>query len=181
MNDIIVAPFSNSAIRDWPPGHVAALIGLLLAERAIDARVRIIGAPSQRLGACEIVRFHPADRVMNDCGRMNWPDVLMALRDAACVVGNNSGIAHAAGAYGTPTVCIFGGSHQRSEWRPRGQHVVVVSRAIGCSPCHLDHGHLSPFNKACLREIAPATVRDAMMAIMNRAGTMLPRDERIEA
>jgi ADP-heptose:LPS heptosyltransferase len=178
MNHIIVAPFSNSVIRDWPPSHVAELIGLLLEESAIDGCIRVVGAPGQRLRACEIVRCHPADRVVNECGRMSWPDVLSALRNAACVVGNNSGIAHASGAFGTPTVCVFGGSHQRLEWRPRGQHVVVVSRAIGCSPCHLDHGHLSPFGKACLREITPAVVRDAMLAIMKRAGTMRVQTDR---
>lgn len=171
MNDVIVAPFSNSAIRDWPAAHVAELIGLLLAEPAIIGRIRVVGAPGQRLGACEIVRFHPADRVTNECGRLGWEDVLAALRTAACVIGNNSGIAHVAGSYATPTVCVFGGSHQRLEWRPRGPNVLVLSRAIGCSPCHLDHGHLSPYGKACLRDIAPATVRDAVITIMTQAQT----------
>jgi ADP-heptose:LPS heptosyltransferase len=171
MNDIIVAPFSNSPIRDWPSAHVTELIGLLL-EAPGTSRIRVVGAPNQRLGACEIVRFHPADRVTNECGRMAWPTVLDALRSAACVIGNNSGIAHVAGALGTPTVCVFGGSHQRMEWRPRGNHVVVLSRAIGCSPCHLDHGQLSPYSKACLRNIAPVAVRDAALMIMAQAGTV---------
>ncbi|WP_242098001.1 glycosyltransferase family 9 protein [Sphingomonas sp. CROZ-RG-20F-R02-07] len=169
MSDIIIAPFSNSAIRDWPASHVSELIGMLLEESAVTGRIRVVGAPGQRLGACEIVRFHPADRVINECGRLAWPEVLDALRVAACVVGNNSGIAHVAGALGTPTVCVFGGSHQRMEWRPRGAHVIILSRAIGCSPCHLDHGHLSPYGKACLRDITPDSVRDAVLKIMVQA------------
>lgn len=169
MNDIVVAPFSNSAIRDWPATHVSTLIGLLLDEPTIRGRIQVVGAPGQRLAACEIVRFHPADRVVNQCGRMAWPTVLDALREAACVIGNNSGIAHVAGSFGTPTVCVFGGSHQRMEWRPRGDHVIVLSRAIGCSPCHLDHGHVSPYGKACLRDITPESVRDAVVTAMTRA------------
>lgn len=169
MSDIIIAPFSNSAIRDWPVGHFSELIGLLLEQIGRDRRVRVIGSANQKLGASEIVRRHPADRVANDCGRMTWPAVLGALRDAACVIGNNSGIAHVAGYLGAPTVCVFGGSHQRLEWGPRGENVVVLSRAIGCSPCQLDHNCISPFGKACLREIAPKTVADAALMVMNRA------------
>lgn len=171
MNDIIVAPFSNSAIRDWPAGHFAQLIGLLLEAPAVNGAIRVVGAPNQRLGACEIVRFYPAERVSNECGRMAWSVVLNTLRTAACVIGNNSGLAHVAARLGTPTVCVFGGSHQRLEWRPRGRHVMVVSRAIGCSPCQLDHGSLSPYSKACLRDIKPETVRDAALAIMVEAQT----------
>lgn len=170
MTDIVVAPFSNSPIRDWPAEHFAELIGLLRARGAADGgRIQVIGTPNQRLAACEIVRYHPADHVVNQCGRMAWDAVLAVLDAARCVIGNNSGIAHLAGSMGTPTVCIFGGSHNRAEWRPRGGNVVLLSRTIGCSPCQLDHGHASPYRKACLRDIAPATVADAAMMIMNRA------------
>lgn len=169
MSAIIVAPFSNSAIRDWPVGHYAEMIGLLLARIPCDRQVHVIGTPNQRLGACEVVRRHPADRVVNRCGRMDWDAVLAAVRDACCVIGNNSGIAHVAGYLGTPTVCVFGGSHQRIEWRPRGPNVVVLSRTIACSPCQLDHGDRSPYRKACLREIAPADVADAAVMMMDGA------------
>jgi ADP-heptose:LPS heptosyltransferase len=180
VKDIVIAPFSNSPIRDWPGTHYADLIGLLLEHLAGDCRIRVTGAANQRLGASEIVRYHPADRVINTCGRLSWDAVLLALRGADCVIGNNSGIAHVSGYFGTPTVCVFGGSHQRLEWRPRGDNVVVLSRVIGCSPCHLDHGHVSPYGKACLREITPKEVAEAAMMMMERATTTDSRAERIE-
>ena len=169
MSDVLIAPFSHSAVRDWPVGHYTSLVGLLLDGLGGDARIRLIGTAGQRLRACDIVCSYPSERVSNDCGRTAWPDLLPALGSARCVIGNNSGIAHAAGAYGTPTVCIFGGSHQRIEWRPRGKNVVLLTRAIGCSPCQLDHGDTSPYNKACLREIEPASVLGAALRIMSRA------------
>lgn len=162
-----MAPFSNSAIRNWPARHYAALVGLLLdTDEASGHPVRIVGTPSQRTRADAIVRTHPADRVTNDCGRLSWPEVAAGLRSAACVIGNNSGIAHLAGHYGVPTVCIFGGSHQRLEWRPLGANVVLLSRAIGCSPCHLDHGGRCGYGLACLGEIRPATVAAAVVSAM---------------
>jgi ADP-heptose:LPS heptosyltransferase len=169
MSDVLIAPFSNSAIRDWPSGHYSDLIGLLLARIDGGARIRVIGTTGQRLGACEIVRPYSSERVINDCGRIAWPVLLSAIGSARCVIGNNSGIAHVAGACGAPTVCVFGGSHERREWRPRGLNVVLVTRAIGCSPCQLDHGDTSPYNKACLRGIEPTAVLDAVLRMMERA------------
>ena len=168
MSDIVVAPFSNSDIRDWPAGHYATLLGLLLERVPEEMRIRVVGTPGQRLRVNEIVRHHPAPRVANECGRLGWPELIEELRRAACVIGNNSGVAHLSGSFGVPTVCIFGGSHQRNEWRPLGASVMLVTRAIGCSPCQLDHNAWSPYDKACLRQIVPATVADAAMMIMAR-------------
>ena len=165
---ILIAPFSNSEIRDWPIEHFAELVGLLLERVPEREVIHVIGTPNQRLGANEIVRKHPTARVVNQCGRLAWSEVVAMIAEASCVVGNNSGIAHLAGHLGTPTVCVFGGSHQRREWRSQGFNVVTVSRAIGCSPCQLDHQSSSPYAKACLREIAPETVAEAGMTIMSR-------------
>lgn len=163
---IVVSPFSNSVMRDWPPEHYAALIEMLLPELPTEEIIRVTGTVEQRPRGNSIVRHHPADRVVNDCGTMPWASVLDLVRSASCVIGNNSGIAHLAGMYGVPTVCIFGGSHQRSEWRPLGDKVVVVTRVIGCSPCHLDHNMRCPFDKLCLREIEPAEVAAAVLNLL---------------
>lgn len=169
MSDILISPFSNSYIRDWPLECFAALAGLLVDMVPADVRIRIIGTPNQRLRACEIVREQPVDRVSNDCGRHAWADVVGLLRSARCIISNNSGIGHLGGHFGVPTVCVFGGSHQRAEWRPLGASVITISRAIGCSPCHLDHGGISPYGKACLRQIEPRTVANAVIAAMARS------------
>jgi ADP-heptose:LPS heptosyltransferase len=171
MNDVLIAPFSNSAVRDWPVDHYATLVGALLGALDGDTRIRVIGTTGQRLRACDIVRPYSSERVVNDCGRTSWPALVAALRTARCVIGNNSGVAHLSGAHGTPTVCVFGGSHERIEWRPRGRHVILLTRAIGCSPCQLDHGDTSPYDKACLRQIEPASVLDAALRVMSRAAT----------
>lgn len=168
MSDILLAPFSNSHIRDWPIGHWRALAGLLLERWTGDGLIRVVGTANQRMGANEIVRPHHPARVVNECGTLPWGELTGELARAALVVGNNSGVAHLAGHCGAPTVCVFGGSHQRLEWRPLGRNVAVVSRVIGCSPCQLDHGQVSWFDKACLRQIEPETVADAAFAVMAR-------------
>ena len=168
MSEIFLAPFSNSEIRDWPLSHFAALIGLLLDQLPGSFNLRVIGAPGQKLRAHEVVRAYPASRVTNECGRLPWPEVVRQLKQAACVVSNNSGVGHLGGYFDVPTVCVFGGSHPRGEWRPLGRSVVLVSRVIGCSPCQLDHSSGSPYSKACLREISPDVVADAVRSAMGR-------------
>jgi ADP-heptose:LPS heptosyltransferase len=130
----------------------------------------VVGSASHRLRANEIVRAYPATRVRNLAGRQSWAEMVRTVRGAACVVVNNSGVAHLAAHFGVPTVEIFAGTHQRREWRARGDSVILLSRAIGCSPCQLDHGQTSPYDKACLRQITPEMVADAMDRAMALAG-----------
>lgn len=170
MSGVLVAPFSNSGIRDWPSTLYRAMIGLLI-EALPDEQVRVIGTANQKLRANEIVRDLPVARVANTCGKSSWGEMVAELRTATCVIGNNSGVAHLGGYFGVPTVCVFGASHQRHEWRPLGRSVILVSRAIGCSPCQLDHGQVSPYDKACLRRIEPRTVVEAALTIIARMQT----------
>ena len=169
MHHIVIAPFSNSSIRDWPAAHFRALIGLLM-ERW-DGTIHIVGAPGQRARAGEIVRPFDSGRVINDCGRTPWGVTMDLISSAACVIGNNSGIAHLAGFAGVPTICIFSGAHQRLEWRPIGANVVTLSRAIVCSPCHFHHAADCPYGLACLDQISPETVFEAAWHLLHAAPT----------
>jgi len=167
MSEILIAPLSHNPLRDWPAGHYADLIHLLLERLEGDVRISLAGSPNQRLILNEIVRPFAADRVFNLCG-LAWNEVVGRIRRSLCVIGNNSGIAHLAGYFGVPTVCIFGGSHQRTEWAPLHPNVVVLSREIGCSPCQFHRVEDCHYGAACLREIAPEAVFQAVIAAMGR-------------
>lgn len=165
MSHIVIAPFSNSDIRDWPAPHYRALIARLVAQW--DGLVRVVGARGQAIRARDIVRPFDANRVVNDCARGGWDETADLIRSAACVIGNNSGIAHFAAFEGVPTVCVFDGAHQRMEWRPIGSHVVTLSRAIACSPCHLHHAAYCPYGLACLEEITPDAVLETVLRLID--------------
>ena len=161
MNPIVIAPFSHSDIRDWPDEHFARLVGLLLPRWA--GEFRIIGTRSQAIRAAAIVRPYDASRVLSDCGRLNSKEMVSLVREAACVIGNNSGITHLSSWLGRPTVCIFGGAHERSEWRPISFSARTVTRSIGCAPCHLHRAADCPYGKACLTGIDPEHVADVVL------------------
>jgi len=169
---IVIAPFSNSGIRDWPGRHYTALIRLLIDGPLGHLPVTVIGMRSHVLRSREIVRALPSDQVVDLCGDLSWSEMVGMLRTAQCIVANNSGVAHLGGHFGVPTISIFAGTHQRREWRALGSDVVVISRAIGCAPCQLDHGQTSPYDKACLREIAPEAVADAVLKAVRRKTLM---------
>jgi ADP-heptose:LPS heptosyltransferase len=166
MRTIVVVPFSNNLIRDWPVGHFARLVDLLLTQLPEDIRIDVVGTRGQRSAANAIVREHAPARVRNLCGHLAWEEVVAQVRAAACLIGNNSGLAHLAALARVPTVCVFGGSHQRTEWGPLGPTSIILSRQIGCSPCQFNHIWECGYGVACLRDIAPEEVADAVLAAL---------------
>ena len=167
MSEIVIAPFSNGDIRDWQPRHFSELTGLLLHRWPGD--IHLIGTRSQATRVADIVRPHDATRVHSQCGRP-WSEVAQLVRNAACVIGNNSGITHLSSWFGVPTVCVFSGSHRREEWHPMAPNAVIISRAIGCAPCHLHRAAQCPYGKACLDEIDAGLVAEAVFAAMEQPG-----------
>jgi len=174
MSEILIAPLSHNPLRDWPVLHYKSLIEILLGQLPKEIAITLVGSPNQRLIVDDIVRPFPADRVFNTCG-LPWNDVIGRTRGARCVIGNNSGLAHLAGLFGVPTVCIFGGTHQRTEWAPLRPNVVVLSRVIGCSPCQYYRTQDCPYDVACLREIAPKTVAESVFRLLQPAARSAKR------
>lgn len=76
---------------------------------------------------------------------------------AEVVVSNDSGLAHLAGAVGSPTIAIFGSTS--SSWTaPLGRRVRVVQRPPVCSPCF---ARTCRIGYACLHAVSPGSVLDA--------------------
>ena len=166
MKTVVIAPFSNSLIRDWPLVRYRALVALLIQDP--DVRVLVVGAASQWVGANEVVRAFPTERVVNSCGYTAWSDVLDQIGRADCVIANNSGLAHIAAGMGRRTLCVFGASHSPYEWMPRGSAVTIVTKRVECSPCGLDSEGACPFGVRCLAEIEPEQVHAECREMLQR-------------
>ena len=151
---VVISPFANERVRQWPSRHFRDLIELIWREHGYT--VLLVGTRGQRAMANDIVRGLSSERVMNACGAMSWGEVVAAVDAAPYVVSNNSGVAHLAAARGRWTLCVFAASHAYSEWMPRGPFVVTVTKALACSPCELGTD-LCPNNVACM-DLKPADV-----------------------
>jgi ADP-heptose:LPS heptosyltransferase len=166
---IIVAPFANERIREWPPEHFRGLTSLILQTDAA-AKVAVVGTRQQRTRANDIIREFPATRVINTCGDLSWSDLLGAIDEAPYVVANNSGVAHLAAERKKWTLCLFAGSHSYVEWAPRGPRVVVCMLDVACSPCGIG-GEKCPNNAICMVGMTPHMVFDKFQRVLNEGNS----------
>lgn len=152
---ILVAPFANERVREWPSAHYRRLIELILRHEG--RLVTLVGTRAQRAKANVIARHFSGQSVINACGSVSWNGLLSAVEFAPYVVGNNSGIAHLAASRGRWTLCIFAASHSPAEWMPRGPRVVVMTKQVSCAPCAIG-GDLCPNGVACMAALQPDDV-----------------------
>jgi ADP-heptose:LPS heptosyltransferase len=151
-NLVVISPFANERMRDWPPDHFRRFIELALRDN--DTRVVVVGTRAQRARANEIVRNFSASDVANACGQMSWSELVATIDSAAYVVANNSGVAHLASSRQRWTLCLFSNSHSYIEWMPRGPRTVVLSRAPACAPCEMG-GDRCPNGRTCMTGLEP--------------------------
>ena len=156
---IVVAPFSNSTVRDWPAAHYAALIDDLVQQHG--ASISLVGAGGQAAQAAHLQSLlaAPTQRaVTNLVGATSWADLGDVLRGADLVICNNSGIGHQAAALGARTLAIYSASHQPQEWGPRGPHARALMMQMACSPCGYERIADCKRDHACMRMITPEMV-----------------------
>jgi ADP-heptose:LPS heptosyltransferase len=165
---IVVAPLSNSTVRDWPLDRYIRLVGMLLAEN--EGYVVLVGSRDQLTSLNQICQRHGGEpRLVNLGGRIDWSELAGVLRRADLVIANNSGVAHLAAACGRPTLAIYSGSHQPQEWGPRGASVHTVTAVVPCSPCGYERLELCPHDHRCMTLIEPETIfRHAVAMLATR-------------
>jgi ADP-heptose:LPS heptosyltransferase len=152
---VVISPFANERVRQWPARNYRELIELIWREHSFPAT--IVGTRGQRAVGNNLVRGLSSQRAANACGLLSWRELMEAVDAAPYVVANNSGVAHLAAIRGRWTLCLFSGSHAYNEWMPRGPRVVTISRAPPCSPCGLGADRC-PNNVACMTELSPSEV-----------------------
>ncbi len=154
---VVVAPVSNSDLRDWPLAHYVTLVRAMV-ER-LDCVVLLVGSRTQAKLLDRIVEESGcAGRVVSLAGHTAWSDMPAVLRGADLVVCNNSGIGHLAASVGAPTLAIYSASHQPQEWGPRGPRSQALMAVVPCSPCGYDRLSECPYEHACMQGLLPESV-----------------------
>jgi heptosyltransferase-3 len=112
----VLHPFSSAADKTWPHANFLALAGHL--ETHLGLETVFIAGPNEDLAAFSTyscVQGAPLEEVKS------------LLAGAALFVGNDSGPAHVAAAFGRPVIVLFGSSEVEN-WRPwRTENVVPTS------------------------------------------------------
>jgi heptosyltransferase-2 len=135
----------------WPLPQVEEFCRLM-SERAT---VVLVGAPSDAPAAMAVSAAAPARSLV---GR-DRPALLTALlSEIDALVSGDTGVAHLAAALGTPAVTLFGPTDPALS-APRGP-ARVLTHPVPCAPCFY---RVCPIEHPCLRDLAPSTVRDAVL------------------
>jgi ADP-heptose:LPS heptosyltransferase len=171
---VAISPFSNSAIRDWPPEHYERLIAEI--HGFYGGEFVLLGSAAQAAALQQLkIRLQAAGvhRVVVEAG-MPMPEVIARLSRTSLVISNNSGIGHLAGALGRPVVAIYSAAHDVDEWGTVGSNVWLLQAEIGCKHCRLDFNEICANDRRCMRDLPPAAVLAVIKTSVVWAGNRLP-------
>jgi heptosyltransferase II len=141
----------------WPLPQVEAFCRLM----AGDVTVVLVGAPSDAEAATAVTAVAPARSLV---GRDRPALLTTLLSEIDVLVSGDTGVAHLAAALGTPSVTLFGPTDPALS-APRGAARVLAHR-VPCAPCFY---RACPIDHPCLRDLAPSTVRDAVLQQLQAA------------
>lgn len=154
-----VASFENAAKR-WDLARFGRVLDELAARHGL--RVVLLGSAGERGVNADAASLCSRAAVVDLSGRSSLPEALGVLSLARLFVGNDSGIAHLAGAVGTPTVVAFGptdpeGTRPWDGPRADGKPArIAVARARPlCAPCRFRR---CPIDHRCMDALEPGAV-----------------------
>jgi ADP-heptose:LPS heptosyltransferase len=102
---VIVHPGAASASRRWPADRFAAVARALAGT---GRRVIVTGTAAERGLALRVALAAGTGRDSVAAGRTSLPRLTSLVAAAPLVISNDTGIAHVAVAFGTPSVTLFG-------------------------------------------------------------------------
>ncbi|HUR41375.1 MAG TPA: lipopolysaccharide heptosyltransferase II, partial [Verrucomicrobiae bacterium] len=141
--------------KQWPIEHFGAL-AMELAKAGVQTWI-FGSAKEVPLG--EQVRIASGMAAVNLCGKTQLADVVDLAARSRAVVSNDSGLMHVAAAAGVPVVALYGSSTPDFT-PPLTERKRVHYLRLECSPCFQRTCPLFHYN--CLRQIAPAAVRESL-------------------
>jgi heptosyltransferase-2 len=128
---IVIAPQATAASRRWGAANYGRLSARLISD--IDCTVILIGSLLERAAGDEVRQIGGA-RVVNLCGETDLMTAAAIASSARLFVGNDSGLAHLAGAVGCPLV-VLSGADNPNETSPLCDHKKVIIKDIDCICC----------------------------------------------
>lgn len=126
-------------------------------------KVVLLGGGLETNIAEKIVSKCENPNVINFVGKLSLLETTELLNKAKLLISTDSGILHMGVLCGLPTVSLFG-SGNTDKWGPKGQHHVVVSKKLPCSPCAL-FGTVPPCKNEveCMTSITGSEVLDIVL------------------
>ena len=166
----LLGPGAAHFTKRWPPEYWTALAG----DLARQGRALVVtgGKAEREIGDAIVDAARAAEpRVLaaNSAGEFSLQETGALLRRAEVLVVGDTGIMHMATAVGTPIVTMMGPTVAPFGFYPYHANATVLERDLACRPCTAFGGPTCPEgHHRCLRDIAPAEVEGALVALTRR-------------
>jgi heptosyltransferase-2 len=155
---IVHAGAAYGTAKRWLPERYAAACRHFL-EQHEDGVVVLLGVASEKEVNSTIEAALPAAKVRNLCQKTSLKESLALISSAHLFLSNDSGLMHAAGAFGRPQVAIYGPTDRFATF-PLNAQAELVFKDIECSPCFKRHCPLG--HHRCMQDVAIEQVVTAM-------------------
>jgi ADP-heptose:LPS heptosyltransferase len=126
---VVVHPGAAAPARRWPAERFGIVAGRLAAD---GLKIVVTGTSGEASAAGLVVRSAGLSPENNLCGELDVIQLSALVANARLVICGDTGVAHLASAYGTPSVLIFGPTPP-SQWGPPagGPHTVLWHGSSG--------------------------------------------------
>jgi len=163
---IVLAPGSAWPTKQW---DVEGFREVTKIYRGRGGRVVIVGAKSDVPTARRVSAGLDVDDL---CGETTLEELFALVREAACVVCNDSLALHICSATKTPVVAVFCATSPRFGFGPwRNRSVVLERRDLFCKPCHRHGSQSCPTGtRLCMTGVSPIEVVCAVDGFLGEMG-----------
>ncbi len=148
--------------RHWPVERFAAVARALTQQ---GDTVILTGDDNDAPRAAEVARLAQLPPLQNLAGHVDLAGFAALVAAAKVVVSVDTGAAHLASAYGTPSVVLFGPAAQSQWGPPPGPHVVLTDESVRCGEV------FSPEPDPALLAVSAAHVLAGVIEVTRRLKT----------
>jgi heptosyltransferase-2 len=158
---VAVAPFAADMRRTWGLRAFSEMVSRC-RDRGIG--VAILGSEAERR-LMEGGTFPAGNGVASLVGKLSVRQSASLIKASDAFVGNDSGLAHVAGAVGTPGIVI--GYHVTRTWYPSSSCIQTIIKVPGCCSCDVsacvgNTGAVPP----CFQAVSVAEVMERLLPLL---------------
>ena len=157
---ILVHPGASASSRAYPPKRYREVVEDLAEQSGLP--VLVTGGPNEE----DLTRRVAGSIGIPLGGETSFGSFAALVGRAAVVVTNNTGTTHVASALKRPVVTVFAGTNPAEQWGPWRTPNRLLTHPVPCAPCYK---RVCPIGHECLTGIAPGTVVDAALRLLQES------------
>ena len=160
---ICIFPGATVSERLWPEDRWAHIADTMADNSCL---VVLLGGNMERKQCYNIKKMCRNDNVFDMSGKLSLLQTSLLFSKSNLLISTDSGILHLGVLSDIPTVSLFG-SGIIEKWAPIGDHHIVISKDLECSPCTQFGSTPECLNKnACMISITSADIIEAAQELL---------------